>query len=191
MSDDGTVCDPRFGAVREEFERNFAERREVGASVCVTLDGETVIDLGDSLLVPGFIDVQVNGGGGVNLNETPTAAGVQRMAAAHQHPCPNVALEPEEDGPRGKDAPNPFGIFDLGENVHEWCSDWFSKDYYSTSPERNPAGPPTGDRRASRGGSWRHHVKVSRCAARSSIPPEFHYADYGFRVVRGGALLES
>jgi CubicO group peptidase (beta-lactamase class C family) len=45
MSEDGTMCDPRFGAVREEFERNFAERREVGASVCVTLDGETVIDL--------------------------------------------------------------------------------------------------------------------------------------------------
>ena len=48
--------------------------------------------------------------------------------------------------------------------------------------ERNPAGPERGDRRASRGGSWRHHVKASRCAARSSIPPEFHYADYGFRV---------
>ena len=42
---DGTTCDPLFGAVREEFERNFAERREVGASVCVTVDGETVIDL--------------------------------------------------------------------------------------------------------------------------------------------------
>ncbi len=36
----------------------------------------------------------------------------------------------------------------------------------------------------SRGGSWRHHIKVSRCAARSSIPPEFKYADYGFRVAR-------
>lgn len=44
MSDAGT-CDPRFGAVRDEFERNFAERDEVGASVCVTLDGETVVDL--------------------------------------------------------------------------------------------------------------------------------------------------
>ena len=39
-------------------------------------------------------------------------------------------------------------------------------------------------RRASRGGSWHHHIKVSRCAARSSIPPEFKYADYGFRVAR-------
>jgi formylglycine-generating enzyme required for sulfatase activity len=25
---------------------------------------------------------------------------------------------------------------------------------------------------------------VSRCTARSSIPPEFQYADYGFRVAR-------
>ncbi len=39
------VCDPRFALVREEFERNFAEREEVGASVCVTVDGETVVDL--------------------------------------------------------------------------------------------------------------------------------------------------
>jgi CubicO group peptidase (beta-lactamase class C family) len=35
----------RFRAVREEFERNFAERGEVGASVCVTLEGKTVVDL--------------------------------------------------------------------------------------------------------------------------------------------------
>lgn len=38
-------CDPRFAQVREEFERNLAERGEVGASVCVTLNGETVVDL--------------------------------------------------------------------------------------------------------------------------------------------------
>ncbi|HEY8171583.1 MAG TPA: serine hydrolase domain-containing protein, partial [Dehalococcoidia bacterium] len=38
-------CGTRFGRVREEFERNFAERGDVGASVCVTVDGETVVDL--------------------------------------------------------------------------------------------------------------------------------------------------
>jgi CubicO group peptidase (beta-lactamase class C family) len=38
-------CDPRFRAVREEFERNFAERGEVGASVCVTAEGRPVVDL--------------------------------------------------------------------------------------------------------------------------------------------------
>jgi len=78
--------------------------------------------------------------------------------------------------------PNAFGLLDIGDNVHEWCADWFSPDYYAISPEKNPQGPAEGKRRASRGGSWRHHIKVSRCAARSSIPPEFHYADYGFRI---------
>ncbi len=84
----------------------------------------------------------------------------------------------------GRGSPNAYRLFDVSENVHEWCADWFSRDFYSRSPERNPQGPETGERRASRGGSWRHHVKVSRCAARSSIPPTFQYADYGFRLVR-------
>lgn len=38
-------CDPRFRGVRDEFERNFRERGEVGASVCVTVDDRTVVDL--------------------------------------------------------------------------------------------------------------------------------------------------
>jgi formylglycine-generating enzyme required for sulfatase activity len=88
-------------------------------------------------------------------------------------------------GPVAKYAPNAFGLYDICENVHEWCSDWYQADYYAISTERNPRGPETGNRRASRGGSWRHHIKVTRCAARSSIPPQFQYADYGFRVACG------
>ena len=83
-------------------------------------------------------------------------------------------------------APNAFGLYDVGDNVHEWCSDWYDPCYYAVSPERNPQGPEQSplkpQRKASRGGSWRHHIKVARCSARSSIPPEFQYADYGFRV---------
>jgi sulfatase modifying factor 1 len=86
--------------------------------------------------------------------------------------------------PGGKGEPNPFGIFDISENVHEWCADWYQKDYYAGSVGANPPGPARGERRASRGGSWRHQVKVSRCAARSSIPPDFQYSDYGFRLAR-------
>ena len=78
--------------------------------------------------------------------------------------------------------PNGYGLFDMCENVHEWCSDWFAADYYARSPLENPRGPSEGTRRASRGGAWRHHIKIARCAARSSIPPDFLYADYGFRV---------
>ena len=38
-------CDPTFGAVGEEFQRNFADRGEVGASLCVVVDGRIVVDL--------------------------------------------------------------------------------------------------------------------------------------------------
>lgn len=83
-------------------------------------------------------------------------------------------------------APNAFGLYDIGDNVHEWCTDWYDPNYYAISPERNPQGPEQSSlkppRKSSRGGSWRHHIKVARCSARSSIPPEFHYADYGFRI---------
>ena len=84
--------------------------------------------------------------------------------------------------PVGQSRPNAYGLFEMCENVHEWCSDWFSADYYAVSPDRNPQGPEEGTRKASRGGSWRHQIKISRCSARSSIPMEFQYADYGFRV---------
>jgi formylglycine-generating enzyme len=88
------------------------------------------------------------------------------------------------DGPEpvATSAPNGHGLFDMCENIHEWCSDWYDPEHYSVSPYRNPKGPVQGTRRASRGGSWRHQIKIARCAARSSIPPEFKYADYGFRV---------
>ena len=39
------ICEPNFRAVRQEFERNFRERGEVGASVCVTVRGQIVVNL--------------------------------------------------------------------------------------------------------------------------------------------------
>ena len=41
-------------------------------------------DLGGRLLVPGFIDTQVNGGGGVLFNDAPTIASIRSIGAAHR-----------------------------------------------------------------------------------------------------------
>ena len=38
-------CDDRFASLREEFERNFTERGEVGASFAATVEGEYVVDI--------------------------------------------------------------------------------------------------------------------------------------------------
>jgi formylglycine-generating enzyme required for sulfatase activity len=81
----------------------------------------------------------------------------------------------------GQGKPNPFGLFDMGTIVHEWCLDEYRP--YGTMA---PPGPTTGVvlRRSSRGGSWRHQQRWSSPSARSSLPPESRYADYGFRLVR-------
>jgi formylglycine-generating enzyme required for sulfatase activity len=70
----------------------------------------------------------------------------------------------------GRGTPNGYGLFDMGTIVHEWCLDWAVA---RTGPRR----------RASRGGSWRHKIRWSSPSARSSLPPEYRYSDYGFRVV--------
>lgn len=41
------------------------------------------IDLEGRLLLPGFVDVQVNGGGGALFNDLPTVEGIRRIARAH------------------------------------------------------------------------------------------------------------
>ncbi|MBI4636739.1 MAG: SUMF1/EgtB/PvdO family nonheme iron enzyme [Candidatus Rokubacteria bacterium] len=84
----------------------------------------------------------------------------------------------------GGTPPNPWGLTDLSGVCHEWCADWFDPAYYAGSPRRNPAGPPSGARRVSRGGAWRHADPWSPVAHRSSLPPHLRYSDYGARLAR-------
>lgn len=122
--------------------------------------------------------------------EWEKAARGQRQNALYpwgdESPCerPYPGYNTETGGPQrvGMNEPNDIGLYDMSEGVHEWCSDYYDYHYYSYSPDNNPPGPPSGVRRVSRGGSWRHRIKFSRCAARSSLPPSFRYADYGFRL---------
>lgn len=79
---------------------------------------------------------------------------------------------------------NAFGLTDLSGVCHEWCADWYADDYYAAAPPRNPRGPESGSRRASRGGAWRHADPWSAVAHRSSLPPHLRYSDYGVRLAR-------
>jgi formylglycine-generating enzyme required for sulfatase activity len=86
----------------------------------------------------------------------------------------------------GRGTRNGFGLLDPGTVVHEWCLDRYGpypgpgEPVYSTLDDEVL-------RRSSRGGSWRHRQRWSPPSARSSLPPEMRYADYGFRVLREGA----
>lgn len=99
-----------------------------------------------------------------------------------ERPFPGYDLRTGGPERIGRYEPNGFGIYDMAEGVHEWCSDFYDPSYYNRSPKSNPQGPAMGERRVSRGGSWRHRIKFSRCAARSSINPSYQYSDYGFRL---------
>ena len=86
---------------------------------------------------------------------------------------------------------NGFGLTNLSGAVHEWCLDWYADDAYARGPDRNPIGPPTGTRRVSRGGAWRHQDPWSPVAHRSSLPPQLGHSDYGFRVAGAASLADT
>lgn len=46
--------------------------------------GSEARDLGGTLLAPGFIDLQVNGGGGVLFNDAPNVGTIRRLGTAHR-----------------------------------------------------------------------------------------------------------
>jgi len=78
----------------------------------------------------------------------------------------------------------PEGIQDLAGNVWEWVSDWYSPDYYKSSPKVDPRGPSTGEFKCSRGGSSVLDARYLRAAFRYRNPPLVQTGSQGFRCVR-------
>ncbi len=81
---------------------------------------------------------------------------------------------------------SPYGCLDMVGNVCEWCSDWYDRLYYSSSPQSNPQGTEIGNLRVLRGGSWGiNNEDALRAAARLRDYPGLRSSNDGFRVARG------
>jgi formylglycine-generating enzyme required for sulfatase activity len=91
----------------------------------------------------------------------------------------------------GSYQPNAWGLYDMHGNVQEWCSDFYDKDYYKSSPKKDPQGPAKGVLstdykdfyRVVRGGSWLDEARGCRSAYRFRAMPHDDYRLIGFRVV--------
>jgi formylglycine-generating enzyme required for sulfatase activity len=83
----------------------------------------------------------------------------------------------------GQKVPNSWGLYDMHGNMAELCNDWYSPEYYSTSPENNPTGPQTGSDHVIRGGSVFKAADACRSFSRDSYS-WFMSNVIGFRIVR-------
>jgi formylglycine-generating enzyme required for sulfatase activity len=84
----------------------------------------------------------------------------------------------------GRKRPNAWNLYDMHGNVAEWCSDWYDRDYYDSSPTDDPPGPLAArSYRVIRGGNWHGYPADCRSAFRLYISPANSNCYVGFRVV--------
>lgn len=80
---------------------------------------------------------------------------------------------------------SPYGVLDMADNVWEMVEDWYSENYYSSSPYMNPQGPITGSQRVMRGGGFFNLSYAFMTTYRWPINPDSRSSDdHGFRCTQ-------
>ena len=79
---------------------------------------------------------------------------------------------------------SPYGALDMAGNVWEWVADWYDSNYYARSPSMNPPGPPSGETRVLRGGSYVNLVTGIQTTNRSDVEPSVSNNAVGLRCAR-------
>jgi len=81
---------------------------------------------------------------------------------------------------------NDWGLYDMSGNAAEWCSDWYASQYTIMAPgeDNNPQGPPAGNQKVFRGGSFLNGQEQITVTYRNREFPIALLPYMGFRVVR-------
>jgi formylglycine-generating enzyme required for sulfatase activity len=82
--------------------------------------------------------------------------------------------------PAGQGTPNEYSLYDMYDNVREWCLDWFG--LYSEDAQIDPKGPESGDRRVVRSGYSGNIMSFDYTNRNNEIPNTPSHA-IGFRII--------